>query len=549
MISTAKLGISFGSKTLFEDVSLKFLPGECYGLIGANGAGKSTFLKLLAGDLDASEGEVIFDQNKTISILRQDHFAFDDHKVLDTVLMGHPRLYKIYAERMVLYSKTELTDKEGERIGELEEAFGEMDGYTAEADAATMLSDLGIPNERHDKQMNELEAGEKVRVLLAQALFGNPDVLLLDEPTNQLDYISVLWLEQFIMNFKNVVIVVSHDRHFLNKVCTSIADVDFGEIRLYPGNYDFWQKASELALQQQQDKNLKAESKIKELEDFVRRFSANASKSKQATSRKKLIEKIRPDELPVSRRRTPYIHFSPKRPCGNRIVEVSDLSHSVGDDVLLKDIRFRVEKGDKVAIIGKNSLSRTLLLDLLSGITSPDSGTIQWGDTITHSYVPKDNSEYFENSMILTDWLGQYEDTGDIDLLRGYLGRMLFSGDEAKKRVSVLSGGEKARAMFSKMMLDEANCLLFDEPTDHLDLEAITSLNTALIKFEGCLIFTSHDFEILNTVANRIIEVTPAGMIDRKCGFDEYMQDEKIQALRNKLYEKCKLSSIEKVTP
>lgn len=536
MISTANLGISFGSKTLFENVSLQFHPGECYGLIGANGAGKSTFLKILSGQVESSEGEVIIDKGKTISVLSQDQFAYDEYKVLDTVLMGHKRIYALYTERMELYAKTELTNAEGERIGALEEEFAELDGYTAEADASTMLSDLGISNEKQDKLMKELEAGEKVRVLLAQALFGNPDVLLLDEPTNQLDYASVLWLEKFLMDFKNTVLVVSHDRHFLNNVCTFIADVDFGEIKLYPGNYDFWQMTSELTMKQQQDKNKKEEAKIKELEDFVRRFSANASKSKQATSRKKLIEKIRPDELPVSRRRSPFIQFKPTRSCGTRIVTVENISHSIEGKKVLDNISFKLDQHDKVAIVGKNSVSKTALLDILSGVVTPDSGTVEWGETITHAYFPKDNSRYFNMSMQLTEWLGQFEDTGDIDRLRGYLGRMLFSGDQAKKDVTVLSGGEKARAMFSKMMMEEGNVLIMDEPTDHLDLEAITALNQGLEAFEECIIFASHDFQLMNTISNRVIEVAPNGMIDRRTDFDDFMTNPKIQALRTKLY-------------
>jgi len=536
MISTAKLGISFSGKTLFENVSLKFFPGECYGLIGANGAGKSTFLKILSGQLDSTEGNVIIDPSRTISILSQDQFAFDNYKVLETVLMGHKKLYPIYAERMVLYAKDELTDKEGERIGELEEEFFEMDGYTAESDASSMLNELEITSEMQEKKMSELEAGEKVRVLLAQALFGNPDVLLLDEPTNQLDYLSTLWLEKFLLEFKNTVLVVSHDRHFLNKVCTHIADVDFGEIRLYPGNYDFWQSSSELAQKQRQDKNKKDENKIKELEAFVRRFSANASKSKQATSRKKLIEKLRPEELPVSRRRSPFIQFKGSQPCGQKIITVDGISHTVDGKKLLDNVSFKIEKGEKVAILSKNSLSKTILLDILSGKITPDKGTIEWGQTISHSYFPKDNTSYFNSAMMLTDWLGQYEDTGDIDLLRGFLGRMLFSGNDAKKDVTVLSGGEKARAMFSKMMITGPNTLIFDEPTDHLDLESITSLNTALEQFDGGLIFTSHDFQLLNTVPNRIIEVSPKGMIDLRSGFDDFMQSPRIQEQRQKLY-------------
>ncbi|MFC1617045.1 ABC-F family ATP-binding cassette domain-containing protein [Candidatus Margulisiibacteriota bacterium] len=536
MISTAKLGINFGAKALFENVSLKFLPGECYGLIGANGSGKSTFLKILSGQLDSTEGEVIIDRNKRISVLSQDQFAYDEFPVIETVLQGNKNLYAIYAERMALYAKTELTNEEGTRIGYLEEEFFHLDGYTAESDAATMLNDLGIASNKHALKMSELEAGEKVRVLLAQALFGSPDVLLLDEPTNQLDYLSILWLEKFLLDFKNTVLVVSHDRHFLNKVCTYIADVDFGEIKLYPGNYDFWKISSELITKQRQNHNKQAESKIKELEDFVRRFSANASKSKQATSRKKLIEKLRPDELPVSRRKSPFIQFKPNRSCGTTVVKVKNISHSIGKDKVLDHIKFTIDKGDKVAIVGKNSLSKTVLLDILSGAISPDSGSIEWGDTITPSYFPKDNNPYFETAIPLTEWLGQYDDSGDIDRLRGFLGRMLFSGDDAKKDVTVLSGGERARAMFSKMMFEEGNALIFDEPTSHLDLETISSLNTGLEQFTECIIFTSHDAQLLNTVPNRIIEVTPKGIIDRRTDFDNFMQSANIKKIRSHLY-------------
>jgi len=536
MISTSKLGITFGEKPLFENVSLKFLPGECYGLIGSNGAGKSTFLKILSGEVESTKGDVIISETKRISVLSQDHFAFDDYNVLETVIMGDKQLYPIYKKRMHLYAKENLTDKEGEEIGLLEESFGELDGYTAEANASTMLSELGFTNDHQDKKMSELDAGEKVRVLLAQALFGNPDVLLLDEPTNQLDYLSVLWLEKFIMSFKNTVIVVSHDRHFLNKVCTYIADVDFGEIKLYPGNYDFWKSSSELATKQQQDKTKKSESKIKELEDFVRRFSANASKSKQATSRKKMIEKLRPEELPISRRRSPFIQFKENRPCGTKVLKVENLSHSISNEKILDNINFTIEKGDKVAIISQNSMSKTTLLDILSNTIPSDKGTIEWGETISTSYFPKDNTSFFNKKIPLMEWLGQYQEKNDTEILRGFLGRMLFSGDNAKKDVTVLSGGEKARAMFSKMMLEEKNTLLFDEPTDHLDLEAISALNTALESFKECLIFTSHDFQILSTVPNRIIEVGPYGMIDRKGGFDDFMQNEKVTTLRKSLY-------------
>jgi len=532
MIVVDNLGVSFSGNVLFEDVNLKFVPGECYGLIGANGAGKSTFLKVMSGDVDSTSGAVHIPDGCRLSMLRQDHFAYESHTVLDTVLMGHKPLYAVYEERMRLYDKAELTDAEGERIGELEALFGEMDGYVAESDAATMLADLGISTDKHDKPMAQLDGAEKVRVLLAQALFGDPDVLLLDEPTNQLDYLSVLWLEKFIMDFKNTVIVVSHDRHFLNKVCTYIADVDFGQIKLYPGNYDFWKQSSELIQQQQQDKKQKDEKKIQELEAFVRRFSANASKSKQATSRKKMIEKLRPDEMPTSRRRSPFIHFKPFRSCGNRVLTVKNLSASVGGDPVLKDVSFTLEKDEKLAIVGQNGVSKTALLDVLAGELTPDAGLIEWGDTIRTSYFPKDNTDYFKNKMSIMDWLSSYQDSVDNEALRGFLGRMLFSGDDAKKNVQVLSGGEKARAMFSRMMMADGNVLLFDEPTNHLDLEAISAINTALEVFDGGLILTSHDFQLLNTVPNRIIEVSPYGMIDRRMDFDSYMQDERVAQIR-----------------
>ena len=536
MIETENLSISFGGDSLFENVSIKFTDDNCYGLIGANGAGKSTFLKILAGDIEPSKGQVIIPKGKRLAMLRQDQFAYDEFKVINTVLMGHPELYKVYAERDELYSKAELSDEEGMRIGDLENEFAELDGYTAEAEAASMLNDLDIPNEDHEKLMKDLEPGLKVRVLLAQALFGNPDILLLDEPTNQLDYLSVLWLEKFLLNFKNTVIVVSHDRHFLNKVCTHIADVDYKKIKIFVGNYDFWQQSSKLIQQQLQDQHKKQTDKIKELEAFVRRFSANASKSKQATSRKKLIDKLKPEDLEASTRRSPYIAFKAKRPCGNNIVKVNKVSHSVNGVQLLKNVDFTMNRLDKIAIVGKNDLSRTVLLDILAGKITPDEGTVEWGNTITPTYFPKDNSEFFKEDMSLFRWLDNFTDLDDDQLIRGFLGRMLFSGEAVDKKVKVLSGGEKARAMFSKQMLAEGNVLLFDEPTDHLDLESITALNEGLIQFDECLLFTSHDFELLNTVANRIIEVTANGMIDRISNFNDYMQNEDIQAVRKKLY-------------
>lgn len=536
MIHTAKVTVSFGERTLFEEVSVKFTPGNCYGLIGANGAGKSTFLKVLSGDIEPNEGEVIMEDGKRMAVLKQDQFAFDDYKVLDTVIMGHKELYSIYAERMALYAKGELNEEEGMKIGELEAEFAEMDGYTAESDAATMLAELGIEEPLHDKPMSSLESGEKIRVLLAQSLFGNPDILLLDEPTNQLDYATTLWLENYLLEFKNTVIVVSHDRHFLNKVCTHIADVDYGTIKIFPGNYAFWRQSTELARKQLEDKNKKDEAKIKELEDFVRRFSANASKSKQATSRKKLIDKIRPEELPVSSRRAPYIHFKPNRSVGNSILELTDINYSQDGEVLLKDVSFRLDKGDKVGILGQNSMARTSLLDILAGETTPDSGELKWGETISHSYFPKDNTDFFQEPMNILDWLCQYFETDDLPFVRGFLGRMLFSGDDIDKSVTVLSGGEKARAMFSKMMITEPNALILDEPTDHLDLESISALNDGLAEFSECLILCSHDFQLLNTVCNRFIEVGPNGILDIKTSFDDFVQDPALQEKRKDLY-------------
>ncbi len=523
MIETQNLTLSFAGSILFEDVNVKFVNENCYGLIGANGAGKSTFLRILSGEIEPTKGDVIVEKGKRISVLRQDQFAFDEFKVLDTVLMGHKKLYNVYAERNALYSKDMMSDEEGMRVSELEMQYAEMDGYTIESDAATMLCDLGIEVEFHDKLMKEIEAGQKIRVLLAQALFGNPDILLLDEPTNQLDHESVQWLENFLMEFKNTVIIVSHDRYFLNKVCTHIADLDFRQIRIYVGNYDFWLQSSRMAMMQKQEQHKKSTEKIKELEEFIRRFSANASKSKQATSRKKLIATIRPEEPPVSTRRTPFIQFKPGRPCGSSILRVKNLTHSIGGEKLINDVSFSLNKYDKVAILSKNPMAKTVLLQILAGVVPPDSGTVEWGETITLAYAPKDNTEFFKNDLTLLDWITQFRTTEDNQTLRGYLGRMLFSGDDVSKKVKVLSGGEKARAMFSKMMLNLANVLIFDEPTDHLDLEAITALNEGLKSFPECLIFTSHDFELTNTVANRIIELTTGKLRDKHTTFEDFI--------------------------
>ncbi len=536
MITASNLSISFSGEPLYENVNIKFLPGNCYGLIGANGSGKSTFLKVISGELEASNGTVIIEEGKRIAVLKQDQFAFDNYSAIETVIMGHKTLYDVYAERNALYEKDDLTDEEGMRIGDLEEQFGEMDGYTAESDASIMLSDLGIEDNLHEKKMSDLESGQKIRVLLAQALFGNPDILLLDEPTNQLDYNTIEWLKNYLLNFENLVIVVSHDRHFLNKVCTHIADVDYGNIKIFPGNYDFWKKSAELAKEQREDKHKKSEQKIEELEAFVRRFSANASKSKQATSRKKLIEKLRPDDLPVSTRKSPYISFKNNKKLGTKIVSVKELSHNIDGEIVLNNVSFDITKGNVVAIAGRNSLSKTTLLEILAGKITPDKGEIIWGESTEVDYFPKDNNAFFKTKTPLIEWLGNYSDSDDVMLIRSFLGRMLFSGDDANKYVNVLSGGERARAMFAKIMLTEPNTILFDEPTDHLDLEAISALNEGMMSYNGCSIFSSQDFEIMNTVANRIIEVSPKGFIDEESNFEDYINADRLKAKRLALY-------------
>ena len=536
MLATSNLGMSFGKKKLFESVSVEFSPGNCYGLIGANGAGKSTLLKIISGDLESTEGQIIKDKKTTISMLKQNQFEFDEYSVIDTVIMGDTGMYHCYSERNRIYSLPEMSEEEGMQVAQHEADYAEMDGYEKEANAASMLEELGIATNLHESLMSQLDASEKVRVLIAQALFGDPDILLLDEPTNQLDYQTTIWLEEKIIHYEKTVIVVSHDRHFLNKVCTHIADVDFGEVKIYPGNYDFGKESSELARKQHEEKNKKSESKIKELEDFVRRFSANASKSKQATSRKKLIEKLTPEELPESKRRSPFIQFKPNRKCGNKIVDVENVSHSVDGIQVLNNVSFSVQKNEKVAITGSNSLSKTTLLEILSGELTPDQGSITWGETTSHTYFPKDNNVFFDTSEKLLDWLQQFDEKMDLQTLRGYLGRMLFSGDDALKSVNVLSGGEKARAMFSRMMVLEGNALIFDEPTDHLDLEAISALNDGLIQFPENIIFTSHDFELLHTVPNRIIEVTPKGFVDYQGSFEDFINhstyQEKVTAIQ-----------------
>ncbi len=532
MINATNICLAYGKRTIFKNVNIKFTPGKCYGLIGANGAGKSTFLKILAGNSEPDKGEVSIGKGLRLAVLSQDQFAFDEETVFNTVIMGHKQLYTVMAERDAIYAKEEFTEADGVRSGELETEFAEMNGYDAESEAAILLNGLGIPEALRQKKMKELEGGEKVRVLLAQALFGNPDILLLDEPTNHLDLNSIQWLEEFLGRFQNTVIVVSHDRHFLNQVCTHISDIDFGTIRTYVGNYDFWYEASQLVLKQKQDANRKASDKATELKDFIARFSSNASKAKQATSRKKLLDKLNVEELPISSRRYPFILFKPERPCGDIILEVKGLSKTIDGVRVLDNFDLTVKKGDKIAFVSRNSVAKTTLLKILTGELKPDSGSFRWGITITHSYFPKENSAYFSKDLNLIDWLCQYPPHEGESFARGFLGRMLFSGDEATKMTNVLSGGEKVRCMLSRMMLTNANVLLLDEPTNHLDLESITALNNSLINFSEVILFASHDHKFVSTLANRIVELTSSGSIDRVMGFDEYLENDAVNALR-----------------
>ncbi|MFO7766150.1 MAG: ATP-binding cassette domain-containing protein [Pelovirga sp.] len=535
MITATNICLVYGKRVIFNNVNIKFTPGNCYGLIGANGAGKSTFLKILAGDSEPDKGEVTISKGLRLAVLRQDQFAFDEETVFNTVIMGHSKLFEVMAEREAIYSKGEFSDADGVRSGELEAEFAELNGYDAESEAAVLLNGLGIPEALRQKKMKELEGGDKVRVLLAQALFGTPDILLLDEPTNHLDLKSIKWLEEFLGRFQNTVIVVSHDRHFLNQACTHIADIDFGTIRTYVGNYDFWYEASEMVLKQKQDANKKASDKANDLKEFIARFSSNASKAKQATSRKKLLDKLEIDDLPTSSRKYPFIIFKPERPCGNIILEVTDLSKTIDGVKVLDCLNLIVNKGDKIAFVGGNSLAKTTLFQILAGELEPDSGSYRWGVTITPAYFPKENSSYFAKEMSLIDWLGQFAPTEGESFARGYLGRMLFSGDEATKATTVLSGGEKVRCMLARMMLTNANALVFDEPTNHLDLESITALNNSLISFPEVILFTSHDHKFVATTANRIVELTPSGVIDRVMGFDDYLDNPDIAALRAEL--------------
>lgn len=537
MISTNGISLRYGGRALFEDVNIKFTPGNCYGLIGANGSGKSTFLKILSGEIEANKGDVIITPGERLAVLKQNHFEFDDIEVLKTVIMGHDRLYSIMEQKEILYAKPDFSEEDGIKLSELEAEFAEMNGWDAESDAATLLNGLGIREELHYKKMKELEGSEKVRVLLAQALFGNPDILLLDEPTNHLDIASISWLESFLYNFENTVIVVSHDRHFLNKVCTHIADIDYGKIQMYVGNYDFWYESSQLALRQARELNKKTEAKIKELQEFIQRFSANASKSKQATSRKKLLENLTIEDIKPSSRKYPFVDFKPDREAGNDLLFARNISREIDGQKVLNDISFTVNKGDKIAFVGADGLPKTTLFKILMEELLSDTGDFSWGVTTTRSYFPSDNSKYFDGAdMNLVDWMRQFSKDQTETFLRGWLGRVLFSGEEALKKACVLSGGEKVRCMLARMMLSGANVLILDEPTNHLDLESITSLNNGLINFKGTILFASHDHQFVQTVANRIMEITPNGLIDRQTTYDEYLEDEGVAKLRKEMY-------------
>lgn len=525
MIQANNVTLRLGKRALFEDVNIKFTEGNCYGLIGANGAGKSTFLKILSGEIEPTNGDVSITQGQRLSVLKQDHYQYDESIVLDTVMMGNQRLYEIMQEKNAIYAKEDFTDEDGIRASELEAEFADMNGWEAESDAATLLNGLGISNEYHYMKMADLNGSQKVKVLLAQALFGNPDILLLDEPTNHLDLDAIYWLEEFLINFDNTVIVVSHDRYFLNKVCTHIADIDYAKIQLYSGNYDFWYESSQLLRKQMKESNKKKEEKIKELQDFIARFSANASKSKQATSRKKALDKIQLDELKPSSRKYPYINFKPNREIGNDALVVENLSKAIDGTKVLDNISFLMKPTDKIAFVGPNTQAVTTLFKILAGEMEPDKGTYRWGVTTTQSYFPKDNTKDFSQDETIVEWLTQYSEDKDLTYVRGFLGRMLFSGEDALKKVGVLSGGEKVRCMLSKLMISGANILLLDEPTNHLDMESITALNEALKDFSGAVLFTSQDHQFVQTTANRIMEITDQGLIDKECTYDEYLEN------------------------
>ena len=533
MISASNVTLRLGKKALFEDVNIKFTEGNCYGLIGANGAGKSTFLKILSGQLETTNGDIVITPGQRLSVLEQDHFKYDEYTVLDTVIMGNKRLYEIMKEKEAIYAKTDFTDEDGIRASELECEFAEMNGWEAESDAATLLNGLGIDTDLHYAIMKDLNGNEKVKVLLARALFGNPDILLLDEPTNHLDMDAIEWLEEFLINFNNTVIVVSHDRYFLNKVCTHTADIDYGKIQLYAGNYDFWYESSQLLIKQMKEANKKKEEKIKELQEFISRFSANASKSKQATSRKRALEKIQLDDMRPSSRKYPYIDFRPNREIGNEVLMVENLSKTINGEKVLDNISFTLGHNDKVAFVGSNELAKTTLFQILMGEMEPDEGNYKWGVTTSQAYFPKDSTQEFDNDLTIADWLTQYSEIKDATYVRGFLGRMLFAGEDGVKKVRVLSCGEKVRCLLSKMMISGANILILDEPTNHLDMESITALNNGLIKYPGVVLFASHDHQFVQTTANRIMEIMPGGaLIDKITTYDEYLASDEMARKR-----------------
>ncbi|QNL96931.1 ABC-F family ATP-binding cassette domain-containing protein [Treponema sp. Marseille-Q4132] len=537
MITVSDVSVKFGDKPLFKDVNVKFTPGNCYGIIGANGAGKSTFLKVLSGELEHDTGTIAMAQGKRMAVLQQNHFAFDDYSVKETVMMGYPKLYECTKARDEIYAKADFSEEDGIKASELEAEFGELGGYEAENQIEQMLSGLGLEEEYHDKAMSDLDESQKVRVLLAQAIFGNPDILLLDEPTNGLDIESITWLENFLLDFENIVIVVSHDRHFLNTVCTVVCDIDYGKITQFSGNYDFWYQMSQMLQKQAKDQARRREDKMADLKEFIQRFASNAAKSRQATSRKKVLDKLALEELPVTSRKFPYIHFAQERAIGNNTLEVKKINYAADGVELLKDFSLIVNRTDKVAFVGIEHNSISAFFDIIAGEKKADSGEVFWGQTTSYSYLPRDTNKYFENDLTITEWLKQYSKEQDDSYVRGFLGRMLFSGDESLKPVKVLSGGEKVRCMLSKMMLQNANVLIFDDPTNHLDLEAIESLNNALEDFPGVVLFNSHDHEFISSIANRIVEITPNGVIDRRMNFDDYIADDTVTELRKQYYE------------
>jgi len=539
MITVSDISLKFGDRPLFKDVNLKFTAGNCYGIIGANGAGKSTFLKVLDGELEHDSGQIIITPGERMAVLKQDHFAYDDYSVKDTVMMGYPKLYECSKARDEIYAKEDFTEEDGLKSADLEAEFSELGGWEAENQIEQMLSGLGLEEEYHDRMMNELDESRKVRVLLAQALFGTPDILLLDEPTNGLDLESINWLEDFLLDFPNTVIVVSHDRHFLNTVCTYICDIDYGKISLFSGNYDFWYQMSQIMQRQAKDQQKKREEKMKDLREFILRFASNAAKSRQATSRKKIYDKLALEELPVTSRKFPYVNFKPNREIGNNVLKVEKLNYTREGIQLLKNFSLTVNRTDKIAFVGLEHKSKSAFFDIITGNLKQDSGDVYWGQTVTHTYMGIDNSKYFNNDMNITEWLKQYSPDQDDAYVRGFLGRMLFSGDESLKPVKVLSGGEKVRCMLSKLMLSGANVVILDEPTNHLDLEAITSLNEGLVDFPGVILFNSHDHEFITSIANRIIEITPGGIIDRMMNFEDYLKDEQVKELRAEYYKDC----------